>query len=102
MASSQRARRRRARPKGGRYVELISHETLDALMRQKGFGPSRLARYCGHESHSYISRMRRGLPGARTVTERTATLIAEALGVPVEVLFAVKEVKSLDSTAVVA
>lgn len=79
-------------------MELISHETLDALMKQAGFGPSRLARYCGHESHSYISRMRRGLPGAKTVTDRTADLIAEALGVPVSVLFVRKKVKSVDST----
>lgn len=90
--------RRRRRPGRGRYVELISAERLALLMKEKGFGPMRLARYCGHSSHSYISRMMRGLPGARTVTERTADLIAEALGVPREILFEAKEVKSLDST----
>jgi len=83
-------------------MRLISAERLALLMREKGFGPSRLARYCGHSSHSYISRMMRGLPGTRTVTERTATLIAEALGVPTEILFAAVEVKSLDSTKVPA
>jgi transcriptional regulator with XRE-family HTH domain len=93
-----RRRSRRRRHKKGRYVELISAERLALLMREKGFGPSRLARYCGHSSHSYISRMMRGLPGAKTVTERTAELIAEALGVPVGLLFEVKEVKSSDPT----
>lgn len=83
-------------------MRLISAERLALLMREKGFGPSRLARYCEHSSHSYISRMMRGLPGTRTVTERTATLIAEALGVPRELLFVAAEVKSLDSTGVAA
>lgn len=83
-------------------MRLISAERLALLMREKGFGPSRLARYCGHSSHSYVSRMMRGLPGTRTVTERTAALIAEALGVPVELLFDPLEVKSLDSTAIPA
>ena len=80
-------------------MRLISADRLALLMREKGFGPSRLARYCGHSSHSYVSRMMRGLPGTRTVTARTATLIAEALGVPVSLLFEAAEVKSLDSTS---
>lgn len=83
-------------------MRLISAERLALLMREKGFGPSRLARYCGHSSHSYISRMMRGLPGTRTVTERTADLIAEALGVPRSLLFEATEVESLDSTQVSA
>jgi transcriptional regulator with XRE-family HTH domain len=83
-------------------MRLISAERLALLMREKGFGPSRLARYCGHSSHSYVSRMMRGLPGTRTVTERTASLIAEALDVPVELLFDALEVKSADSTKVPA
>lgn len=83
-------------------MRLISAERLALLMREKGFGPSRLARYCGHSSHSYISRMMRGLPGTRTVTERTADLIAEALGVPRDLLFAPSVVESVDSTAKVA
>jgi transcriptional regulator with XRE-family HTH domain len=81
-------------------MRLISSERLALLMREKGFGPSRLARYCGHSSHSYISRMMRGLPGTRTVTERTADLIAEALGVPRDLLFAAEKVESVDSTQV--
>ena len=83
-------------------MRLISAERLALLMREKNFGPSRMSRYCGHSSHSYISRMVRGLPGTRTVTERTARLISEALGVPVDLLFEVPEVKSLDSTQVPA
>lgn len=79
-------------------MRLISAERLSLLMREKGFGPSRLARYCGHNSHSYISRMMRGLPGTRTVTEQTATRIAEALGVPRELLFEASQVGSVDST----
>lgn len=79
-------------------MELRSPEMLRLLMEQKGFGPSRLARYCGHQSHSYISRMMRGVPGAKTVTPRTAELVAEALSVPVDLLFAAKEVKSSDWT----
>lgn len=79
-------------------MRLKSADLLAVLMRDKNFGPSRMARYCGHSSHSYISRMMRGLPGTRTVTIRTAERIAEALGVPVSVLFDDMEVKSLDST----
>jgi transcriptional regulator with XRE-family HTH domain len=81
-----------------RDMRLISAERLALLMREKNFGPSRMARYCEHKSHSYISRMLRGLPGTRTVTEKTARLIAEALGVPVGVLFEDPVVKSVDST----
>lgn len=83
-------------------MRLISADRLALLMREKGFGPSRLAKYCGHGSHSYISRMMRGLPGTRTVTDITARRIAEALGVPVELLFEASEVKSVDSTKVPA
>jgi transcriptional regulator with XRE-family HTH domain len=83
-------------------MRLKNAELLALLMREKGFGPSRLARYCGHSSHSYISRMMRGVPGSRTVTERTAALISEALGVPKELLFDAKEVKSVDSTEAAA
>lgn len=90
--------RHRVSHKKGRYVELISAERLALLMREKGVGPVRMARYCEHTSHSYISRMAAGRPGARTVTAKTAERIAELLGVPIELLFATKEVKSTDST----
>ncbi len=79
-------------------MRLISAERLALLMREKNFGPSRMSRYCGHSSHSYISRMVRGLPGTRTVTEQTANRIAEALCVPVSLLFEVPSVQSLDLT----
>lgn len=92
-----RVSRRKARD-----VQLISADRLALLMREKGFGPARMARYCGHNSHSYISRMMRGLPGTRAVTEQTANRIAEALGVPVELLFQHPVVKSTDSTRVAA
>lgn len=98
MRPNSTNRRKHTSSTRSRYMELKSPEMLTLLMRDKGFGPSRLARYCGHSSHSYISRMARGIPGAKTVTERTAALIAEALGVPVEVLFVRREVQSPDST----
>lgn len=87
------------RAKKGQYMHVISHERLALLAREKGFGPVRLARYAGHENHSYMSRMLAGKPGAKSVTPRTAALIAEALGVPVELLFEARQVKSLDSTS---
>lgn len=95
-------RTRRTRLGRDRYVELISLDTLLALAAQRDVGPTELARYCDHRSHSFISRMMRGLPGTRTVSEHTANRIAERLGVPRSVLFADKKVKSLDSTSVAA
>lgn len=79
-------------------MQLIDAEMLRLLMERKGFGPRRMARYCGHDSHSYISRMMRGLPNAKTCSPQTAQRIAEALGVPVELLFEAKRVKPVDST----
>lgn len=90
--------RRSRRSKKGRYMHVISHERLALLAREKGFGPVRLAAYARHENHSYMSRLLAGKSGAKSVTPRTAALISEALGVPVELLFEAKEVKSLDST----
>jgi hypothetical protein len=80
-------------------VELKSLEVLSALAKDKKVGPTELARYCDHSSHSYISRLMRGLPGTKTVSEKTADRIAERLGVPRSVRFADREVKSADSTA---
>lgn len=80
-------------------MRLKSAEMLRLLMEQKGFGPRRMARYCGHASHSYISRMMRGLAGTRTVDAVTAKRIAEALQVPIDILFAERDVKSTDTTA---
>ncbi|MGZ6836796.1 MAG: hypothetical protein ACXVGE_13150 [Blastococcus sp.] len=81
-------------------MQVISANVLASLAESKGFGPVRLARYAGHQNHSHVSRLMAGK--ARTVTPRTAELIAEALGVPVPLLFAEKVVKSADSTRRVA
>ncbi|MGZ6838721.1 MAG: helix-turn-helix domain-containing protein [Blastococcus sp.] len=81
-------------------MQVISADVLASLAKSKGFGPVRLARYAGHENHSHVSRLMAGK--ARTATPRTAELIAEALGVPVSLLFVEKKVKSTDSTHKVA
>jgi transcriptional regulator with XRE-family HTH domain len=91
-------RTRSRRTTKGSYMHIISAEVLASIAKSKGFGPSRLARYAGHKNHSYMSRLMRGVPGARSVKHETARLIAEALDVPVHVLFVEKAVKSLDST----
>lgn len=83
------------------YAELGSHEVLAARMREKGYGPRRLARYCGHRSHSYISRMARGDQSARTTSPQTARLIEEALDAK-GLLFRVRQVKPLDRTSAAA
>lgn len=90
--------RRPGRGRKGRYMQVISHERLALLAREKGFGPVRLAAYARHENHSYMSRLLAGKPGARSVTPRTAQLVSEALGVPVELLFEERDVKSHDSS----
>jgi hypothetical protein len=75
---------------------------LQLLAEQKGFGPTRLARYAGHSSHGFMSRMLRGDVKARWVTPTTAARVSEALGVPQDLLFEAPEVKSLDSTVTAA
>lgn len=98
---NQTGRPRAARPsrsRKGRYMHVISHERLALLAREKGFGAVRLAAYARHKNHSYMSRLLRGKAGAKSVTPRTAQLIAEALGVPRELLFEARDVKSHDST----
>lgn len=67
-------------------MKLKSHETLRALMNQDGFSMGRLARYAGC-SKGFISHL---LAGRRnSCTAELGARIAEALGVPVEILFAV-------------
>jgi transcriptional regulator with XRE-family HTH domain len=66
-------------------MHLISHERLALLMRENQMGPARLARFCDLTGHAYISRLAAGK--ARSVQERTAHLMAEALHVPVDLLF---------------
>lgn len=83
------------------YAELGSHEVLAARMKEKNFGPRKLARYCDHRSHSYISRMARGDAAARTTTLHTARLIEEALDAK-GLLFSVRQVKSSDRARVSA
>jgi hypothetical protein len=83
------------------YAELGSHEVLAARMKEKGYGPRKLARYCDHRSHSYISRMARGDASAKTTTLHTARLIEEALDLK-GLLFTVQQVKPLSRTKVPA
>lgn len=67
-------------------MKLRSAETLRALMRQDEFSLARLARYAGC-SKSFISHL---LSGRRSsCTTELGDRIAEALSVPVEILFVV-------------
>ena len=65
-------------------MTLISAETLAALMRQKDFNGSRLARYAGC-SRQFISQLMLGQKS--TCTPKLAVNIAEALDVPLALLF---------------
>lgn len=78
-------------PKGA-WMKLTSAATLKALMDQKAFTGERLGRYAGC-SRSFICQLRNGTK--TTCTPKLATAIAEALGVPLEILF----VPNLPSTA---
>lgn len=69
-------------------MKLKSAETLRALMNQDDFSLGRLARYAGC-SKGFISHL---LAGRRnSCTTDLGERIAEALGVPVEILFAVSK-----------
>jgi transcriptional regulator with XRE-family HTH domain len=92
------ARRRKPLWAKGGDVHLISSARLDLAMTEAGLNNSQLARAIGHASHSYVSRMRRGVPGAASVTPKTAEQIAKFLGVEREWLFEVRKVKSADLT----
>lgn len=65
-------------------MRLTSTETLQALMRQRGFSMARLARYGGC-SKGFISHLCAGRK--RTCTVQLAEHLAEALDVPLEILF---------------
>lgn len=68
-------------------MRLKSADTLRALMEQDGFSLARLARYAGC-SKGFISHL---LSGRRTsCTPELGTKLAEALSVPVSVLFDVR------------
>ncbi len=71
-------------PKGS-WMKLTSANTLRALMEQKDFSRRRLARYCGLAGTGMIDHL---LAGRRTsCTPKLAMRIAEALDVPLAVLF---------------
>lgn len=68
----------------GTWMRLQSSDTLRALMGQKGFSMERLARYSGC-SKSFISHLT--ADRKKTCTPELAGRIAEALEVPLEILF---------------
>lgn len=78
-----RTTQRRRWPKGT-WMKLTSAATLRALMAQRGLSLDRLARYAGC-SKSFISHLTSGRK--TTCTPRLAGEIAEALSVPLEILF---------------
>lgn len=70
-------------PKGS-WMRLTSQDTLRALMKQRGFSMARLGRYAGC-SKSFIGHLCLGTK--KTCTSQLGERIAEALEVPVELLF---------------
>ncbi len=68
----------------GNWMRLASPEVLKAMMDRRGFSYERLARYAGC-SKSFIGHLRSG--HKTTCTEKLAVDIAEALDVPLDVLF---------------
>jgi transcriptional regulator with XRE-family HTH domain len=54
-------------------------------MLDRRMGPSVLSSHCELNGHGYVSRLASGK--ARAVSDRTAALIADALDVPVGLLF---------------
>ena len=74
---------RRRWPKGT-WMKLQSPDTLRALMAQRGFSYDRLARYAG-VSKSFVSHLTSGRK--TTCKPETAQRIAEALDIPLEILF---------------
>lgn len=69
-------------------MRLTSKDTLRALMAQRGFSMSRLARYAGC-SKSFIGHLCHGRKA--TCTPQLAVRISEALEVPTEILFVLSE-----------
>lgn len=74
-------------PKGS-WMRLQSGETLRALINQRGFSMSRMGRYAD-VSPSFIHGLCTGVK--RSCKPRTAERIAEALDVPIGVLFVLHE-----------
>ena len=82
-------------PKGS-WMRLASSDTLRALMAQKGVSHRRLARYCGLAGPGMIDHL---VSGRRhSCTPKLAERIAEALDVPLSVLF-VPSLPSAGSTS---
>jgi hypothetical protein len=96
------AARRTQWPKGV-DVHLISPARLQLALAEadngEGVSLSELARASGLKSHAYLSRLARGVPGAKAVKPSTADAIAKRLGVETQWLFQAKVVKSVDRTA---
>lgn len=96
---------RRTRWPNGTWMKLASPDTLRALMQQRGFSYDRLARYAGC-SKGFISHLTSGRKS--TCTPALAENIAEALDVPLRVLFvpavatASSRVVNMPTTRVVA
>ncbi|SDT83887.1 Helix-turn-helix domain-containing protein [Gordonia westfalica] len=70
-------------PKGS-WMKLTSGDTLRALMNQRGFSMARLGRYAGC-SKSFIGHL--CAENKTTCTPQLAERIAEALDVPLHLLF---------------
>lgn len=68
----------------GTWMRLQSPDTLRALMAQRNFSMERLARYSGC-SKSFVSHLTSGRKG--TCSPELAERLAEALEVPLEILF---------------
>lgn len=69
----------------GTWMKLHSATTLKALMEQRSYSHERLARYAGC-SRGFISHLTAGRKGSCSAL--LAVRIAEALDVPLELLFA--------------
>lgn len=80
----------------GTWMRLQSPDTLRALMAQREFSMERLGRYAGC-SKSFISHLTSGRKS--TCTPELAQRIAEALAVPLEILF-VPQVSGNDESIV--
>lgn len=71
----------------GTWMRLASSDTLKALMEQRRFSHEQMARYAGC-SRGFVSHLTSGRKNS--CTPQLAERIAEALDVPVGVLFAPK------------
>ncbi|ATL65111.1 helix-turn-helix domain-containing protein [Nocardia terpenica] len=77
--------------RGGRFsmtMQLTSHETLRALMRQRGYTLDALSRATG-ASRSFLSQLRTG--DKYSCSDELAAKITEALAVPADLVFVPKE-----------